>query len=46
MHFEFIDDFKSVVWKENGIVHCVPVDSLDEQEKKFIYEEIAKEKYA
>lgn len=46
MKFEFIDDFKSIVWQEEGITYCVPTDSLDEQEKKYIYEEIAKEKYA
>ena len=37
MKFEFINDFKDVVWKDGDIVYCVPVDSLTEEEKEYIY---------
>lgn len=46
MQFQFIDDFKAVVYKENGRVYCVPTNQLTEEDKNFIYEEKAKQGYA
>lgn len=37
--YYFVDDFKAVVWKENGIIYCVPTHLLTEEEKLEIYKE-------
>lgn len=43
--FKFIDDFKAVTWKEDGIVYCTPTATLTEEEKEYIYEQKAKQGY-